>query len=41
MNCPACNDYSEVAKEGDGDYVLWCDCGYHEVILQNKQEYLR
>jgi hypothetical protein len=34
MNRPACNDAAEVIKEGNGDYELWCDCGYHVVIEQ-------
>ena len=34
MICPECYDYTEVTKEGNGDYEMWCDCGYHEVIIE-------
>ena len=34
MKCPICDDDAEIIKEGNGDYELWCDCGYHEVIEQ-------
>ena len=37
MICPVCDDYAEVTKEGNGDYELWCTCGYHEVIEREEQ----
>jgi len=35
MKCPVCEDISEIIREGNGDYEMWCDCGYHEVINED------
>ena len=36
MNCPACNDIVEILPpDDDGNYEMWCDCGFHQVIIED------
>jgi len=39
MRCPLCDDIAtEITKEGNGDYEMRCDCGYHEVIKEELRQ---
>jgi len=34
MKCKECNNDAEIVKNDDGTYEYWCDCGYHDVIVE-------
>ena len=39
MKCDSCESDAEIIKNGD-DYEMWCDCGYHKVLTDDKEETL-